>query len=404
MTEAAPTDAGTGVKAGRIVGISSLCVGMGAALGFAPGFVATELGNDLDISRGQVGLVVSLYFGCTGIGSVGGGRMTEKLGARAVVVLDMVLVALAAMLTVIAGTYWSLIVAAVVAGAAYSLVNAGTNVAIGRAVDPTRRTTAMSIKTAGVPLMAVVGAALGPWAADRWGWQWIMLVIAIVAVGSAIAAAAVLADDRPDNAKVEESKDLPPGFIWFPIGGFLLIAGSQPLYSWTVAYLEQSLDASPVVAGGISALASACGVAFMIFIARRSDEVGPAQRIPRMMILIAVAVAGTLLVLAGEVLGVWVVVIGTIIGISAQLASIGTMHAVVVDRAPHAVARATGVTMTGYYVGALASPALFGAVADATDTFAWSWLGIAVLLFLAIPAWGRANRVPLPSEHQAAAA
>ncbi|MGI9641466.1 MAG: MFS transporter, partial [Acidimicrobiia bacterium] len=180
-----------------VVAVSSLCVGMGAALGFAPGFMATELGNDLDISRGQVGLVVSLYFGCTGLGSIGGGRMTEKLGARAVVVLDMVLVAGAALLTAVAGTYWSLIVAAVVAGTAYSLVNAGTNVAIGRAVEPGRRTTAMSVKTAGVPLMAVVGAALGPWAADRWSWRLIMVVISVVAAGSAIAAGAILANDRP---------------------------------------------------------------------------------------------------------------------------------------------------------------------------------------------------------------
>ena len=71
-------------------------------------------------------------------------------------------------------------------------------------------------------------------------------------------------------------------------------------------------------------------------------------------------------------------------GALTQLAAIGTMHACVVDKAPFSVSRATGITMTGYYLGALASPALFGFVVDWTGTFAYSWLGTAVLLFGAV--------------------
>ena len=92
------------------------------------------------------------------------------------------------------------------------------------------------------------------------------------------------------------------------------------------------------------------------------------------------------------------VVVGAVIGISVQLATIGTMHATVVDHAAGSVARATGVTMTGYYIGALASPAAFGALADVTGTFAWSWLATVILLLLAIPTWALAARVPIVDE------
>jgi len=390
----APNDAGGfGPDAASVVAVSALCLGVGAAIGFAPGFIATALRDDLDISRGQVGLLVSIYFGCTGVGSIMGGRVTERLGARLVVAVDMVSVALAAFFAAAVGSYWALLVASVVGGTGYSLVNAGTNVAIGRTVPSERRTLAMSIKTAGVPAMAVISAALGPVSANRWGWQAVFVAIGAVAAVAAVAALVTLDDDRPQARTTTTTGTLPEGFWWFPVGAFLLIAGSQPLYSWTVAYLEQSLDASPGLAGGVSALASAVGICVMLLNAVRTDRIGADHRVRRIVILMAVSLGATLLVMAGEVWGIGVAVIGAVLGISAQLSAIGTMHAAVVDRAPQAVARATGMTMTGYYLGALFSPAVFGVVADATDTFAWSWAGTAALLGLSIPAWIRAGQV-----------
>ena len=371
----------------RMVAVSALCVGLGASLGFIPGFVATTLRDDLSISRGQVGLLVSLHFGCTGFGSILGGRITDAFGARAVIVTDMLIVAMSATFAAVVGQYWALLVAAVTAGSAYSLVNAGTNVAIGRSIPPQRRTMAMSIKTAGVPLMAMIAAATGPAVGARFGWQPIVIAIAVIALAAAVAAGLTFADDRPAPAAQRTKASLPAGFGWFSLGAFLLIAGSQPLYSWLVAYLEQSLDASPGVAGGVSAMASACGVAIMIASARFADREAPDARLRRLILLIGINIVGTLLVLVGAFAGIAVAAFGAVIGVSAQLAAIGTMHAVVVDRAPLAVARATGVTMTGYYIGALASPAAFGALADATDTFTWSWTATVLLLVLAAPVW-----------------
>ena len=54
--------------AGPTIAVCTMAIGLGAALGFVPGYVATELQSDLDISRAQVGLIVSLYFGATGPG------------------------------------------------------------------------------------------------------------------------------------------------------------------------------------------------------------------------------------------------------------------------------------------------------------------------------------------------
>jgi CP family cyanate transporter-like MFS transporter len=131
----------------------------------------------------------------------------------------------------------------------------------------------------------------------------------------------------------------------------------------------------------------------MIASAMRADRIGPDARVTLIVVLLAVMVGATGLVMLGEIAGIAVAAVGVLVGIGAQLAAIGTMHAAVVDRAPGAVARATGVTMTGYYIGALVSPAAFGALADATDTFAWSWTATATLLLCAMPTWVIAARV-----------
>ena len=101
------------------------------------------------------------------------------------------------------------------------------------------------------------------------------------------------------------------------------------------------------------------------------------------------------LVVLGDATHIVVAAVGTVIGIGVQLSAIGTMHATIVDRAPGAVARATGWTMTGYYLGALVSPTAFGVLADVTDTFTWSWIATIILLLLAIPAWIAAGGVAI---------
>ena len=107
-----------------------------------------------------------------------------------------------------------------------------------------------------------------------------------------------------------------------------------------------------------------------------------------------------LLVSLGPALGIELVIIGAIVGVSTQLSAIGTMHACIVDKAPLSVSRATGITMTGYYLGALASPPLFGFVVDWTESFAYSWLGTTALLFAAVFAWQRVGRIEPQNEMQ----
>ena len=376
-----------------LIGVSAGSVGVGASLGFFPGFLATVLSEDLGVSKGKVGLIVGIYFGATGIGSILAGKITELYGPRKVIFADMLAVATCSFLIAILGNYAMWVISSLVAGAAYGLTNTGTNAAIGKAIPEVQRTLAMSIKTAGVPFMATVASAIGPWSAGKWQWENILVVNGICALVVGLAALVIVPDDDFELGESLITKSLPVKFYWFGVASFLLIAGSQPLYSWIVSYLEDSLDVSSGLAGAITSIACFCGVIGMILNGLHADRVGAEKRIQLIMALLTISAIAVGFIILGLVIGVWIVLVGAIIGVTAQLAAIGTMHACVVDKAPFSVSRATGVTMTGYYLGALASPGLFGYVVDWTGSFAYPWAGTAILLLAAVFAWFKAGKI-----------
>ena len=383
-----------------VVAVSAGAVGIGASLGFFPGFLATVLSQELLVSKGKVGLIVGIYFGATGLGSILAGKITERIGPRTSIVIDMAIVATCSFLIAAIGTYSIWVISSVLAGAAYGLSNTGTNVVIGKVIEAEKRTLAMSVKTSGVPLMAALAAAIGPWSAEQWKWEHILLVNGAIALCVGISAFFIVPNLVLHSVEQSNDKALPPNFYWFGIASFLLIAGSQPLYSWIVSYLEDSLNASSGFAGAVTSVACFFGVIAMTCNGLFADKVGAERRVKLLMALLFSSSIAVVLVSLGPSLGIELVIIGSVVGVSTQLSAIGTMHACIVDKAPLSVSRATGITMTGYYLGALASPPLFGFVVDWTESFAYSWLGTTALLFAAVFAWQRVGRIEPQNEMQ----
>ena len=381
-------------RAPAVVAASMLALGIGSSLGFFPGYFVAAVRDDLGISRAQVGLLVSLHFGCTGLGSIIGARITEKIGTRTAVVADQLIVAVAAWSAALLDSYAALIGAAVFAGFGYALTNAATNEAVAAAVPENRRTLALSAKTSGVPTMALISAILVPWASDRWSWNLILMIGGTIAAVSAVIASAVIPDIRSSWQRTRrQGSVLPRGFWWFAVSAFFLVGSSQPLFSWAVPYLDEGLGTSKPVAGAIAGIAAGLGAVCMSLTALRADYLGRTRRVPLIVGLCVVLTASLLVTMSGLTFGLAVATIGLFAGFIVQLAAIGIMHAAVVDRAPQAVARATGVTMTGYYLGALATPVSFGALVDWLGTYTWAWLVMALGSATAAACFARANRV-----------
>ncbi|MCY4632004.1 MAG: MFS transporter [bacterium] len=378
-----------------VVGASTLAIAFNSAYGYVPGFVATALRADLGIERWHVGLLVSLYFGCAGVASLTAGRICDRIGGRFSVAAGMALVVLASGVAASLGGYAPLPAAGVLAGFGYALNNVGTNVSVASAVRPRRRAVALSTRSSGILLMSALTAAVAPTVADRWNWEWVYVGLGGGGVVTALLALAVLPDDRgePHELLQRRTHRLPRGFVWFPIAAFCLIAGAQPLLSWTVPYAEESLGLSPAWAGILVGASSAVGAVAMVSTGFGADRLGPHRRMRLLVVLVAGTGASCLLLAGGRLLGLPVAMVGILGGIILQFAGIGTMHAAVVDRAGPAVARATAATMTGYYLGALVSPVAFGAFVDSVGSYEWAWFILAILLGGSAVAFRLAGRI-----------
>ena len=386
-----------GPRRASVVAVSSAAMGLGCSPAFLYGYLGPDIRADLDLSRGELGLLIGIFYGLTGLGSLLAARFSERLGARRCIVFDQVLVAACLAATVVSGSFLMLALAAGLAGAGYAFGNAGTSMAVAATAPPGRAGQDLTVKTAGVPMMATLLALAGPSAAGAIGWQGVSVALAVLAALTAGAGLFVLpargvAVAGTSTPGEETTRRLPRGFVLLPVAAFLFIGGSQPLLSWLVLSLTDA-GLSATTAGLVSAAGTGTGVVAMVLVARLSDRAGPRRRGLVAAGLAAVAVVGVLLLWSTTGGLLVLVVAGAILGLFGNLAGASTIHAVVVDRVPWAVGRATGLMSTGYFLGALVAPWAFGAAADATGGYDASWagcvaaLGGSALCFVAIHRW-----------------
>ncbi|GGO79890.1 hypothetical protein GCM10012289_65260 [Nonomuraea cavernae] len=384
-----------------VITVCGLAIGLGAGPGFLFGFVGPALQAELRVSRAGLGLLIGLFFGFTGLTSLLAARWGARLGARRCLALNMVTVALGGAAAASWGNYPVLAVVAVTAGAAYAFGNVGTNLAVMAVVRPGIGGFALTLKTAGVPAIASVLALGGGWA-ETAGWR--AVAWALAAAGGVVALAVLLTLPRSGGSTVTARAEPPlrRGFWTLPLAAFLFICGTQPLQSWMVTYVHDEAGLPLAQAGQLMAAGTAFGLTGMLGAARWADRLGARRRAVFVALVCVVAAVGIAGLLAGARWWLPLLAAGAVLGVSANLAGAGLTHAVVIDRAPGSVGRASGVTMTGYYAGALVAPWGFGALADATDGYEAPWAVCLVLLLLAAAAYGGAHRV-LPVTPGAAA-
>jgi cyanate permease len=135
-----------------------------------------------------------------------------------------------------------------------------------------------------------------------------------------------------------------------------------------------------------------------VLAAHRSERRGPAPRAGTAAIVCLVGLGGTLLLWAGTHLGLAAVAVGAVAGLLCAMVGAGFAHAITVDRAPHAVGRATAVMSCGYYLGALVSPLAFGALADLTGGYDLPWAVTAAAMALSVASYAVVQRRVPPAE------
>ncbi|NEM05708.1 MFS transporter [Geodermatophilus normandii] len=384
-TRAAPSRA-------AVLTVSTLAMGLGAAPMPIVGYLGAAIRADLGLTGAQLGLVVGVFYGATGVTSLLGSRVVDRLGARWWVAGDQALTATGLAAVAAIGSFPALLVSSVVTGCGYAFVNAGTSVAVTAVSRPDQAATAVAVKTAGIPALLTVTALAGPPAADAVGWRGVVLAMAALAAVNAVLALLWVPSRRPARGTAgDRGSALPRGFVWVVLAATCFVVGTNPLSAFLVVSLVDG-GVSPLTAGLVSATGTGAGTVAMVVVAHRSERRGPLPRAGTAARVCLVGLGGTLLLWAGTHLGLAVVAVGAVAGLLCAMVGAGFAHAVTVDRAPHAVGRATAVMSCGYYLGALVSPLGFGALADLTGGYDLPWAVTAAAMALSVASYAVVQR------------
>lgn len=367
------------------VGVWAVQVGsLSAALRLDPG----ELG--VALSGAAAGGILTLFLG---------GRIADRFGRRAVLLIGFGVTGLAFAGLALARTFPEVVAAVVVYGLAVSFVDLGANT-VGADFEDAYATQALTGLQAGFSLGALLGALSSALLlAAGVDYRLVYLALGLVFAVTALVCARV---DLPERRSVEatspEGRPLPsrrfaPGVLFAAVLLLVCFFGDGALEGFLAVFLRQAQGSGVLLSGvGIAGfhLASFLG---------RTISSRVLGRLPPHVVITGSGVVAALGMTAALLAPVaWVSIAGMlVVGFAISPVVPGALS-LAARAAPDRAGRAVAFTTAVGYTSFLVSPLAVGAVATATDLRVG--LGVVVLTALGIALlgtrWPQAHRVRRP--------
>jgi predicted MFS family arabinose efflux permease len=357
----------------RVVVASILVITVAMLPGFLPGALAVQLADSLGIAEEGVGFVVGAFFGMSALVSPRLGRVVERLGWAPAMRIAALGAGMTLLLTpLVAHSVLTLGVATIAGGAALALAHPAVNLGLARCTVVRRQGLAYGFKHAAIPAASALAGLGLPLVAIPLGWQWVYFLGAVLAGGAALMVPfsprkLEIRDNDVAEADATNARSSPLSFlVIMAIAAGLGIFGMDALATFLVPYAVD-VGFGEAAAGVLLAVGSGLGILVRVasgwLIDRRAT--GGLATVVVFLGLGAVGIAVLAVGTNPAIVG------GSLLAFTFGWGWSGLFTFAVVRRNPQAPAAATGVTMTGVYVGAAAGPALFGVVAGASFTLAW---------------------------------
>ena len=370
----------------RVIIASILTITVSILPGFLPGALAVQLSDSLGIAEAGVGLIVGAFFGMSALASSRLGRLVERLGWAPGMRVAALGAAATLLLTPIVGrSVVTLGLVTIVGGLFLALAHPAVNLGIARCTPVNRQGLAYGFKHGAIPAATAIAGLGLPLVAIPLGWQWVYVIcggLALVAV--------LLVPGSPRSFEVERATpkqaDTPAVrssplslLVVMAIGAGLGIFGMDALATFLVPYAVE-VGFGEGAAGVLLAMGSVLGIITRIVMGWLIDR-RTAGGLATVATFLALGAAGIALLATGSDPAI---VIGSMVAFTFGWGWSGLFTFAVVRRNPGAPAAATGITMTGIYVGAAMGPALFGIVAEVSFTAAWAIMSAALALGAAL--------------------
>ncbi len=342
------------------------------------------------LTRVEVGLLLPAVYASGLLFSLPAGRMADRLGVRACLLGGLALAGAALVVGASIRSFLALLGCLAAAGIGWSIVNPALGKAIIDLFPPSQRGVAMGIKQMGLTVGGVASALALPPLAATLGWRGAMVVGAVVVAAPVALTWGSLAGLAAGHGPGPGAPGTPPESVWWWAGrpallvffaaGLGLGMAQSALLGFLPLFATQRLGVSAVSAGVLLAVAQAGGALARVGLGMASDRWFGGRRTPWLVLTAALA-AASFGVFARMGAGS-----ATLAGAAAFWAGVGSfgwvglflvIAAEVGGRAQAGLL--TGVAMASILGGILVGAPLFGALLDATDSYAVAWTVFALI-------------------------
>lgn len=359
--------------------------------------LAASLIAEFEISRAQLGLLITAFGLVGALLSPVCGRLTDRFGAVRSTTLTMIAGAVTLVAIAFSPTYAVLIGAALLGGFPNGWGNPSTNALIADNVEVGSRGVVTGVKQSGVQAGIFLGGLLLPLFAVWWNWRVAVLIFLAMPIGGLLGMIGRkdTERDRPRTTVLTEGK-LPTSINWIAAYGLVSGLATSAMIAFLPLFAEEDQLWSETMAGTILAAVGFTGIFSRIVWSRwaeRSLGHGRTLRILAWMttvtsVLLALASLGTF--------PSWVLVPAAFLFGAGAMAWNAVGMVAVMEIAPtHLVGKGTGVVLLGFLFGHAIGPPMMGWSVDTLGTYTLGWLATGVLmatsavLALRIPDGGR---------------
>ncbi len=369
---------------GRITFTGVLVTTMMAATftAVAFGILAQFLIDDFDISRAQVGGLVTAVGVVAAILSPFVGRLTDGIGGRRALIVLLVFSFLGLLGVALAPIYGLLLVAGGLAGVAQALGNPATNKLIAQVIPQGRRGVITGLKQSGVQLGIFLGGVLLPVGALSIGWRPTIAMVALLPACILVVAFFVV-PPHADSGGASKQRLLerhPPGTWWLTLYSLGMGAAAGSLMTFLPLYAHEEMGLTERQAGLVIGLVGLVALITRILwgpLSERARHYGAP-----LAVLAGVAAVSVVALLLAPSVGVTLLWVGAVLmaassGSWNSVAMLAVMH----EAGPGRAGSASGIVLFGFMTGLGIGPLVFGYSVDTTGAYT---IGLWALVILCL--------------------
>ena len=355
-----------------------------SAIWFGVAVMAPSLRDELDLSLGQMGVLLSASLAGSVVSLIPWGLATDRIGERWVLLAGVGGCGVALLFASQTTTFEALLVLLVLAG----FLGASVQSASGRAVmawfPGSQRGFALGIRQTAIPISGFAASLALPPIVHGGGTGWGFAAMGISCLAASVVGAFVLRDiPVPDGGEAADVAPLRDPRLWrISVGSALVVAPQICVVGFTVLLLHDHRGLSAGHAAAVLAVVQLLGIGARVTAGRWSDVVGSRLRPLRAIALAIVAfVTGSAALLSSPlVVFIPALVVAGVLSMSWNSLSFAAAVEVAGHRRSGA---AIGLQQSLLNGSGAIYPALFGLLVGAT---AW-WCGFVACAGLTLAGW-----------------